>query len=138
MLTGDPSIDNYRGGRHLDAIALNDRLQGVQKAVMFAIASQMNVRGDFREERWIYVSTLIRRSGFKRSAVLKATGELTERGYLAKRPQKKQGDRLPVLYQLTDKIFAEFQADNSIRLMKRFDAEIAEQFHPAMAPVIMR
>lgn len=116
--TSQGATNLYRGGKHLDAIALNDRIRGPKKAVLHAIASLMHVKGDFSEETWIYLDTLIKRSGFARATVCRAVTDLIKDGYLTKRHQRKEGDRKPCLYRLTDKLFLEFQDDQNVKYIQ--------------------
>jgi DNA-binding MarR family transcriptional regulator len=103
----------------LDAISLNPSLNVYEKAVLHAIASQMDVNGDYDDERWMYIADITRRTSISRRQVFRVLANLEERGYLKRQQQKSEetGKNAASLYRFSSKIFIEFEAASNVKVL---------------------
>lgn len=113
----DQSSASYAGGRHLEAISLSTKLDAAEKACLHALASQMDYTRPFlNQERYMSVSTLSLRTGYKSTAVKAAIRRLVDKGYLVRRQNKVEGSKElgPTYYRLTAKLFDEYAEGRSL------------------------
>ncbi len=120
-------IYGIRGGRHLDAISLNPNLNVYEKAVLHAIASQMDVNGDYDDERWMYIADIARRTSISRRQVFRTLAGLVKvegekegtPGYLKRQQQRSSetGKNAASLYRFTSRLFTEFEAMSNVKLL---------------------
>jgi DNA-binding IclR family transcriptional regulator len=107
------------GGRYLDAVAKNPNLGHAEKAVLQAITSQLNINGDYREERWMFVANLIERTSLSRATVFRALKKLEENQYIVRRQRRDSQTKalLASAYMVTGKIFYEQEERQHLRLI---------------------
>lgn len=114
-------IYGLTGGRLLDAIALNPNLKRDEKFILATIAGQMDVNGDYNEDRWLYVSDIARRTSISTRHVFRVLAQLEENGYIERQKQWEDGNnrQLASRFILTAKTFREFEALSNVRVLKK-------------------
>jgi DNA-binding PadR family transcriptional regulator len=116
--------DLTRGGRHLEAIDLNANLTAHEKLILHIIASQLKMSGDFLEERWVYISTLVTRSSLSERQVYYVLRSLEDKGYIVRRAQyaEQKPIRKASYFRLTAKLFDEFDVHLQDRQVRKLES----------------
>jgi hypothetical protein len=112
------------GGRALTAIWDNQNLSTKEKIFLLYLGSRLDFRSDFTEQRFESLTKICAATGLSRTTALRVANQLEfgrDRdgddmphggGYLRRQQRKEvNGNNLPSLYNLTDKLFKEY-ADN--------------------------
>jgi hypothetical protein len=112
------------GGRSLNAIHLNKKLNQIEKHLMLVLAGLLDFRGLDEECSFgdavltIPIDQLALRMSIKRDCFIKRTNKLVEKGYVIKKQNFSLDDKrqLESTYMLTDQIFVEYADELGLNL----------------------
>jgi len=104
-----PIPDEFKGGRHLNAITKNKNIKVFEKAILYDLTNFCNLgeNATFREWIWRKKEDWIKDLGFSHNILDKWLKILIKKGYLLERVGYKNGRQSANEYQLTSKIFDE-------------------------------
>ena len=105
-----PIPDEFKGGRHLNAITKNKNIKVFEKSILYDLTNlcDLGEKATFREWIWRKKEDWINYLGFSHNVLDKWLKLLIKKGYLLERVGYKNGRQSANEYQLTSKIFDEY------------------------------